>query len=161
MTIAKKLKAYLDNEKINYQILEHSLAYTAMEIAGSQHIPGRQVIKSVIVKADNTLVMCVLPAIHYIDLYKLKDLLKAKNVELASEEDLAKQFPEFEVGAEPPFGNLYNLPVYADKVLEVDEDIVFNAGTHTDMIKMKWKDYQRLANPKMVDLGIHIQAIKG
>lgn len=161
MAIARQLKAYLEREKVDFEVLEHPLAYTAMEIAGSQHVPGRQVIKSVIVRADANLVMCVLPAIHYIDLYKLKDILKAKAITLASEEEIARLFPEFEVGAEPPFGNLYNLPVYADKILAVDEDIVFNAGTHTDMVKMKWKDYQKLASPILVDLGIHIHSIKG
>ena len=161
MSVSQKIKAYLDKENVGYQVLEHSLAYTAMEIAGSQHVPGRQVIKTVIVKADNKFVMCVLPAIHYIDLYKLQDILKTKNVQLATEEEISKLFPEYEVGAEPPFGHLYNLPVYADKVLEVDEDIVFNAGTHTDMIKIKWKDYQRLAKPTIVDIGIHVQTVKG
>lgn len=161
MSVSQKIKAYLDKENVGYQVLEHSLAYTAMEIAGSQHVPGRQVIKTVIVKADNKFVMCVLPAIHYIDLYKLQDILKTKNVQLATEEEISKLFPEYEVGAEPPFGHLYNLPVYADKVLEVDEDIVFNAGTHTDMIKIKWKDYQRLSRPTIVDIGIHVQTVKG
>jgi Ala-tRNA(Pro) deacylase len=161
MTVVHKLKAYLDRENIDYQILEHSLAYTAMEIAGSQHVPGRQVVKSVIVKAENKFIMCILPAIHYIDLYKLQDILKTKEISLASEQEISKLFPEFEMGAEPPFGNLYNLPIYADKALEVDEGIVFNAGTHTDMIKMKWSDYARLAKPILADLGIHIQALKG
>lgn len=161
MGIAIKLKNYLDKEKIPYELLEHSLAYTALEIAGSQHIPGRQVAKSVIVKSDDIFLMCVLPAIHYIDLQKFKKILNSKHLELAQEEEIAKLFPEFEVGAEPPFGNLYGLPLYADKSLEVDEDIVFNAGTHTDMVKMKWRDYQRIAKPQIVDLGIHIQSVKG
>jgi Ala-tRNA(Pro) deacylase len=161
MSISQKLKGYLDQEKIDYEMLEHSLAYTAMEIAGSQHIPGRLVIKSVIIKADGNLIMCILPAIHYIDLYKLKDILKVENIELVSEEEISILFPHFEVGAEPPFGNLYGIPIYADKTLEVDENIAFNDGTHTGMIKMKWKDYQKLAQPQMIDFGIHIHAIKG
>lgn len=161
MTVTHKLKAYLDREKIDYQVLEHSVAYTAMEIAGSQHVPGRQVVKSVIVKINQKFLMCILPAIHYIDLYKLQEILKTREINLASEQEISKLFPEFEVGAEPPFGNLYNMPIYADKTLEVDEDIVFNAGTHTDMIKMKWNDYARLAKPILVDLGIHIQTLKG
>lgn len=161
MSVSKKLKDYLEKEKIEYQILEHSLAYTAMEIAGIQHVPGRQVVKSVIVKSDNQYIMSVLPAIHYLDLYKIQAYLHSKSVQLASEEELSKLFPDFDVGAEPPFGNLYGLPVYADKLLEEDDDIVFNAGTHTDMIKMKWKDYQNLVQPTIVDIGIHIHTVKG
>lgn len=161
MSISDKITAYLKKNQVVFEILEHPLAYTAMEIAGSQHIPGRQMIKSVIVKGDGKFFMCVLPAIHYIDLFKLKDILHTKHVDIASETEIAQLFPDFDVGAEPPFGHLYNLPVYADKLLEEDEHILFNAGTHTEMIKMKWRDYKKLVNPMLVDMGIHIQTLKG
>ena len=160
MSIPQKIKNYLDKENIAYEALEHSLAYTATEIASSQHVPGRQIVKTVIVKADDQYVMCLLPSIHYLDLYKLQAILKSKSIELAEEQEIAKLFPDYEVGAEPPFGHLCNLAIYADKLLEFDEDIVFNAGTHNDMIKMKWEDYRRLAHPKIVDMGIHIQTSK-
>jgi Ala-tRNA(Pro) deacylase len=161
MSSSQKIISYLSQNKIPYEICEHPLAYTAMEIAGSQHVPGRQIIKSVIIKIENEFLMCILPAIYYIDLYKLQGALRAKHIEIASEEEAAKLFPDYEVGAEPPFGHLYNMPVYADKILEEDEDILFNAGTHTDMIKMKWRDYKKLANPILIDMGIHIQTLKG
>lgn len=147
----------MDKEKVNYQTLQHAAAYTAMEIAGSQHIPGREVIKSVIVKADGAFIMCLLPSIHYLNMDKLKALIKAKEIRLASEEEIAKLFPDYEVGAEPPFGHLYGLKVYADKILEEDENIAFNAGTHTDMLMMKFTDFKKLVKPIFGDLGFHIQ----
>ena len=156
MTVSAKIKELLDKQHIGYQILEHSIAYTAMEIAGAQHVPGKQLIKSVIVKADGQYLMCVLPAIHLIDFDKLKKVTGAKKIELAKEKDIQKLFPEYEVGAEPPFGQLYGLYVYVDKLLQENEEIVFNAGTHTDMIKIKWKDFEKLTKPRLADFGVHI-----
>lgn len=156
MSISHNLRTLLEKEGIEFNILEHTPAYTAMEIAGAQHVPGRQVIKSVIVKADGKFVMCILPAIHYLDLDKLKKALNTKYVELAKEEDIARLFPDDEVGGEPPFGNLYGLPVIADKILEEDNDIAFNAGSHTEMIQMKFHDYQRLVKPSFAEIGVHI-----
>ncbi len=161
MSLSKIITDYLKQNHVSFEILEHPLAYTAMEIADSQHVPGRQMVKSVIVKGDGNFFMCLLPAIYYIDLFKLKDLLHVKHVDIANEQEISKLFPDFEVGAEPPLGHLYNLPIYADKLLEEDEHIVFNAGSHTQMIKMKWRDYKKLAQPTMVDMGIHIQTLKG
>lgn len=156
MVVSSKVKQYLDKEHIGYQILEHSIAYTAMEIAGAQHVPGKQMIKSVIVKADGKYLMCVLPAIHLIDFDKLKKVTGAKKVELAKEKDLEKLFPDYDIGAEPPFGQLYGLQVFVDKLLQENEEIVFNGGTHTDMIKIKWKDFVKLTKPKIADIGTHI-----
>lgn len=156
MSISHKLRALLEKEGVEFNILEHQPAYTALEIAGAQHVPGRQVIKSVIVKVDGRFVMCVLPAIHYLDLEKLKTALSAKQVELATEEDIARLFPDDEVGGEPPFGNLYGLPIIVDKILEEDNDIVFNAGSHTEMIQMKFSDYQRLVKSRIAEIGVHI-----
>lgn len=156
MSISHKLRATLEKEGVEFNILEHQPAYTALEIAGAQHVPGRKVIKCVIVKADGKFLMCVLPAIHLLDLNKLKNVLNTKHVELAKEEDIARLFPDDEVGGEPPFGNLYGLPVIVDKILEEDNDIVFNAGSHTEMIQMKFHDYQRLVKPAVAEIGIHI-----
>jgi Ala-tRNA(Pro) deacylase len=100
--------------------------------------------------------MCVLPAIHLIDFEKLKKATGDSNPILADEEEISKLFPDYDVGAEPPFGHLYGLKVYADKALEEDEEIVFNAGSHTDVIKMKFADYKRLANPVIANIGTHI-----
>jgi Ala-tRNA(Pro) deacylase len=156
MSISTKVKEYLDREHVGYQILQHSLAYTAMEIAGAQHVPGKQLIKSVIVKADGNFFMCVLPAIHLIDFDKLKKITGAKDIQLAKEREISELFPDYEMGAEPPFGQLYSLRVFVDKMLEENEEIVFNAGTHTDMIKIKFKDFIRLTKPTIADFGTHI-----
>lgn len=156
MAISSKLKSYLDKKNIHYQILEHDVAYTALEIAKAQHIPGRQFVKSVILNADGKYILCVLPSIHFIDMEKCKNILKAQQLSLAEEEEVAKLFPEYEVGGEPPFGQLSSLPVYMDKILQEDEEIAFNAGNHSEIIKMKLSDYIHLVNPIFVDIGIHI-----
>lgn len=156
MPISPKVKAFLDDQNVDYEIAEHPIAYTAMEVAGSQHIPGKQMVKSVIIKANAEFVMCVLPAIHLIDFEKLKSVTGEEKIKLANEQEIALLFPDYEVGAEPPFGQLYGLKVYADKILEEDHEIFFNAGTHTDVVKMTFTDYKRLVNPIIEDIGTHI-----
>lgn len=156
MSIAKKLKEYLEKQNVDYSHSQHETAYTAQEIAGVQHIPGKQFVKTVLVKADGKSILCVLSANHMIDFGKLKALLQSKDVELADETEIATLFPDYEIGAMPPFGHLQGLPVYADRFLEDDDEIVFNAGTHTDVIKIKLADFKRLEKPKMGDFGIHI-----
>lgn len=156
MTVPKGIKEYLEREKIAYELLEHNRAFTATEVAGAQHIPGRKMVKTVIIKADDQFIMCLLPAIHYLDLDKLKEIIGSKQIRLAHEEEMSKLFPDCEIGSEPPFGLLYGLKVYADKFLEEDHEVAFNAGSHTDMIKMQFKDLQRLAQPTFIEMGIHI-----
>lgn len=156
MGISQTIKNYLEKEKVSYQSLEHDLAYTALETAEAQHVPGRQVVKSVIVSADGKNVMCVLPSIYKIDMEKLKSALKAKEVHLANEKQVATLFPGYELGAEPPFGSQAGLKVFLENVLKENDSIVFNAGTHTDMIRIKMKDYIRLANPTFADFATHM-----
>lgn len=156
MALSPKVKDYLESKHIGYQLLEHEAAFTAQEIAGAQHLPGRNVVKTVIVNADGQFVMCVLPAVHRIDFSKLKNILKARDVHLAEESEVASLFPDCEVGAEPPFGQVYGLKVYADKILEENEEIAFNAGTHTDMLRIKYKDFVRLVKPTIADFGVHV-----
>lgn len=156
MAASQKVIDFLKKNQVKFELLEHPTAYTAQEIAGKQHLPGRQVVKAVIVHADENIVMCVLPSIHLIDFDRLKKLIGAEELFLASENEIAEIFPEYEVGAEPPFGHLYGLDVYVDKFLENSNEIVFNAGTHTDMIKMKYQDFIKLASPKVATFGIHI-----
>lgn len=153
MAISKKIKTYLDKNKIKYSTMKHKEAFTAQEIAAAQHIPGKQVVKTVLVKADDKYILAVLPAVHMVNFDSLKKVLKAKKVSLASEDDISKLIPDFEVGAMPPFGNMFDLPVYADSLLKEDKDIVFNAGSHTDMIKIKYKDFEKLANPVIGEFG--------
>jgi Ala-tRNA(Pro) deacylase len=156
MAISSKVKNYLEKEKVPYEIAEHPLAYTASTIAGAQHVPGKQMVKSVIVKDKGGFLMCVLPAIHLIDFKKLSKACGVDKVVLADEDELAKIFPDYEIGAEPPFGHLYGLRVFADNILQNHEEIVFNAGTHTDVIKMKFSDFVRLVKPTIADIGTHI-----
>lgn len=156
MTISAKIIQYLDENGVEYQIAEHPLAYTAAEVAGTQHIPGKQMVKAVIVKAGNEFIMCVLPAIHMVDFDKLMHVLGNEELELAEEKDLKALFPDYDVGAEPPFGHLYGLKVYADSILEEGEEIVFNAGTHTDVVKLSFKDFKRLVKPQIAEIGSHI-----
>lgn len=156
MTVAAKIKELLEKEKVNYQVLEHDLAFTALEVAQAQHLPGHQVVKSIIVGADGKWAMCVLPATHRIDFSKLQRVLKAKDIKLASEEQAASFFPNYEVGAMPPFGHVVGMTVYVDKSLEENEAIAFNAGTHTDVLKIRFKDYVRIAKPIIEEFSIHI-----
>ena len=156
MTISSKIKTFLEKENVKYEVSEHALAYTAAEVAGTQHVPGKQMVKSVIVKSDGEFMMCVLPAIHLIDFEKLRDVTGASSIILAEEEEIGKLFPDYDLGAEPPFGQLYGLEVYADKILEEDDQIIFNAGTHTDVVKIAFTDFKRIVNPIIADIGTHI-----
>jgi len=156
MAASKKILDYLNEHKVRYELLEHPVAFTAMEIADKQNVKGKQVVKSVIVLVDGKTLMCVLPAIHMIDFDSLKNVKNAETVELASEDQVADCFPEYEVGAEPPFGHLYGMDVLVDKFLENDDEILFNAGTHTDMIKIKYADYVKLVKPQVAEFGTHI-----
>jgi Ala-tRNA(Pro) deacylase len=150
------IRQILENENVSYRVLEHPLAFTALEIAESQHIPGQEVVKTIIVKGDTQIVMCVLPATHKIDFTKLLKVLNATEGHLVPEGLLAQLFPEYEVGAMPPFGHLAGLKVYVDKILEENEHIAFNAGSHREMLQIKFKDFVRLTSPSIVDIGVHI-----
>jgi Ala-tRNA(Pro) deacylase len=131
--------------------IKHSAAYTAQEIAASAHVPGKELAKTVMVKIDGQMAMAVLPASFRVDFKDLKDLAGAKKVELASEQEFKKLFPECEVGAMPPFGNLYDMAVYVANPLPEDEEIAFNAGSHTELIRLPYKDFQKLAKPTVGD----------
>lgn len=150
MAIARTLKAFLQRSKVKYKTLKHEVAYTAQEIAAAQHVPGQQVAKCVLVKTDaGTYVLAVLPAVVLTDFKSLAKAARAKKVGLASESDIKKAFPDVEVGAMSPFGQLYHVPVIVEQGLTTGEEIVFNAGSHTDMIRMRYKDFAKLAKPKI------------
>ncbi|MEI8364933.1 MAG: YbaK/EbsC family protein [Parachlamydiaceae bacterium] len=156
MSVSGKIKRFLEQEKINYQILEHNPAFTALEIAQAQHLPGHQVVKTVVVDADGKQILCVLPSTHKIDFDRLKKMLNAQNVALTNETQVGKLFPEYEIGAMPPFGRTPDLKVYVDKDLAENESIAFNAGTHVDMLKIRFKDFVKIATPTFGTFGIHI-----
>ena len=157
MAISSRLKDFLDAQSVDYEVLEHPEAFTAQETAGAQHVSGANVIKPVVVRCDGQPVMCVLPAIHMIDLDKFQDVSGATKIVLATEAELGDLFPDYPLGAEPPFGRLYGLTVFIDTFFEDIEDVCFNAGTHTEMVRMKFKDYLDLAKPvTMGDFGKHV-----
>lgn len=148
----QKLKEFLDAQGVKYVSISHSLAYTAQEIAALTHIKGKDLAKTVMVKVDGEMAMAVLPANYQVDLGLLQQAAGAARVELAGEEEFKGRFPQCEVGAMPPFGNLYGMDVYADTELAEDEEIAFNAGSHTELIRLSYSDFKRLVNPKVVAL---------
>jgi len=155
MTVPDRIAKFLKENKVKYKTQTHVPAYTAQEIAAAQHVPGKELAKTVIVKVDGKFAMAVLPASYRIDFDALKGLVKAKEVKLAGEEEFAGLFPGVETGAMPPFGNLYDLPVYAESSLREDETITFNAGTHVETITMAYADFERLVKPTIGSFGIH------
>ncbi len=155
MGCKEELEAYLRESKAPFQVQHHALAYTAQEVAAAEHIPGRMLAKVVMVLGNGKLAMFVLPAPARVDLERVAAVLGVKKARLANEEQFADRFPGCEIGAMPPFGNLYDLPVYVDKSLAEDETIVFEAGTHTDTMSMKYADYERLAQPKAAEFARH------
>jgi Ala-tRNA(Pro) deacylase len=146
------VKKLLDLKNIPYEHRVHPTALTAQQVAAAERIPGTVVAKTVVVKADNKFVMAVLPATAKVDLPALRETLRANKLRLAKEAEFYGLFPDSEPGAMPPFGNLYGLPVYADESLARDQAILFNAGTHQDAIRMSYRDFTRLAEPKICSL---------
>jgi Ala-tRNA(Pro) deacylase len=148
--ILKKLREYLDSHNVKYVVIHHSPAFTAQEVAATAHVPGKEMIKTVMVKVDDRMTMVALPASANLDFNKLRDSLKARHVELANEREFRDLFPECEVGAMPPFGPLYEVEMVLSNKLAEDEFVAFNAGSHREVIKMAFKDYQQLTHPRMV-----------
>jgi Ala-tRNA(Pro) deacylase len=145
---AQKLKDFLDRHDIKYATTSHSLAYTAQEIAASAHIAGQELAKTVMVKIDNKMAMAVLPASYKVSFDLLKQAAGAGKVELANEQEFRDMFPELEVGAMPPFGNLYGMEVFVDESLSQDDEIAFNDGSHTELMRLAYRDFDRLVKPK-------------
>jgi Ala-tRNA(Pro) deacylase len=150
--MSRTLEAYLDEQGVKYITLRHSPAYSAHELAAMLHVADRELAKTVIVKADGEPAMVVLPANRRIDFHLLKEELRAHTVEMVSEDELSDMFPNCEVGAMPPFGNLVGLPVYVARPLTMDETIVFNDGTFATAVRMSYRDFERLVHPKVVDI---------
>ena len=142
-----RLKDFLDKEHIKYVTIGHSPAYTAQEIAAEAHIPGKELAKTVVVKIDGEMVMVVTPASERIELDHLKDSLGAREVDLATENEFKDSFPDCETGAMPPFGNLYGMKVFVSQTLREDEQIAFNAGTHSELVRLPYTEFERLVEP--------------
>ena len=150
----KKLKTYLDENDIRYVVIQHSPAYTATEIAQSAHIPGKELAKTVLLKLDGEVVMVVLPATEMVDLELMRRATGGNVVELATEGEFAGLFPQCELGAMPPFGNLWEMKTFVDQHLREDEKIAFNAGNHTELIQLSYGDFERLVEPTVLEIGI-------
>jgi Ala-tRNA(Pro) deacylase len=160
MEIPKRLIDCLDQNNVKYEILRHAEAVTAQRIAQAEHIKGRHQAKVVMLKSGDQHLMVVLPADHHIDLQKIEKAI-GKPLSLSKENDFKSLFPDSVIGAMPPFGNLYGLPTYVDKHLAEQDYIVFEAGTHTDAIKMSYSDYEKIVRPGVEDLAIKVQPMKG
>jgi Ala-tRNA(Pro) deacylase len=145
-----KVKEFLDANAVKYVVISHSKAYTAQGVAAVSHISGKEVAKTVIVKLDDALAMAVLPASYQVDLPALRHATGTQIAELASEREFKQHFPDCETGAMPPFGNLYGIPVYVDESLTADKEIAFNAGSHYELIRMAYLDFERLVGPEVL-----------
>jgi Ala-tRNA(Pro) deacylase len=150
----RKLREFLDSNQVKYFVISHSPAYTAQEIAAAAHVSGYELAKTVIVSINGKMAMAVLPATRQLDFELLRELCGTRDIELAGEDEFSGLFPECEIGAMPPFGNLYGIDVYVDDELAEDEDIVFNAGAHTELLRLSYADYRRLVKPLQARLAI-------
>ena len=146
----KKLKEFLDNNNVKYVTITHSKAYTAQEVAATSHIPGKALAKVVIVELDGEMAMAVLPANRKIVLQDLREITGSEQVRFVAEEKFKDRFPDCEIGAMPPFGNLYGMDVYAAESLAENDEIAFNAGSHEEIIKLSFRDFERLVQPRVM-----------
>ncbi len=153
----KRLKEFLDANNIKYIIISHSRSFTSQETAASAHISGKELAKTVVIKIDGKMAMAVLPASDKIDLNILREVTGSKLVELSNEREFKDLFPECEIGAMPPFGNLYGMDVFVSESLARDEEIAFNAGSHRELLKMAYRDFERLVKPRVMKFSVEIK----
>jgi Ala-tRNA(Pro) deacylase len=149
MSISITLKEYLDNNNVDYEITKHKVVYTSQELAACLHVPGKVMTKVVMVKAGGKDVMTVMPACRKVDVQRLKGILKLDDVRIEKEEEFMGLFPKCDVGAIPPFGNLFGLTVYMDSSLTDDEYLLIQTGSNKEALRIKYKDFARLVNPKV------------
>lgn len=149
MSSLQRLQDYLDRNHVHYEVMSHREAYTAPEIAHALHVSGKLFAKVVIAKADGRFVMVVLPSNWQVDFTRLREVLGARHLRLATEAEFRGLFPDCEIGAMSPFGNLYDVPVYVDELLAEDEEIVFEAGTHFGAVKLRYEDFANLVHPTL------------
>ena len=147
MKCRERLEQYLRENGAGFEVMTHSQAFTMQEVAAALHVPGKQVAKVVIVRADDDTAMLVLSAPSRLNTAKARDLLQVRKVRIAKEDEFSDLFPDCATGAMPPFGNLYDLPVYVDQSLAAEPNIVFRIGTHRETMKVAYADFSRLAQP--------------
>jgi Ala-tRNA(Pro) deacylase len=152
---SQKLEQFLQSNHVPFRTLEHPYAMTAQATAARANVDEHEMAKIVMVWLDDRLAMAVVPSNELLDLARLREASGARAVSIASEADFKHRFAECEVGAMPPFGNLYGMDVYADDGLAKDEHIAFNAGSHRELVSMEWRDYERLVRPRVVPMTRH------
>ena len=150
----QKLKEFLDSHNIKYVVISHSRAFTAQETAASAHVPVKELAKTVMVKMNGKMAMAVLPASCKVDFDLLKKATEAATIEIANEKEFKDLFPDCEIGAMPPFGNLYGMAVFVAKTLTEDREIAFNAGSHRELVKLAYKDFEQLVKPKVITFSV-------
>lgn len=144
MSIPQRIREYLDSQGVAYESLPHPEAYSGQEVAHSLHLSGKKLAKTVVLDADGRAVMAVLPASNRLNLTQFRELVRARHVALLPESELARLFPDCELGAVPPLAHLYGMEVWVDAALAAAPEIVFTAGTHVDAVRMKYEDFERL-----------------
>lgn len=149
MSISLRISEYLDAQKVGFEVIHHPQAFTAQEVAHSLHISGKRLAKAVVLKGDDKLVMAVLPASHRLNIRELQAAIGVKHLQMLDESELTKIFPDCELGAIPPFGNLYGMETWVDRAVSESEEIVFCAGTHRDCVRMKYAQYANLTKPQV------------
>jgi Ala-tRNA(Pro) deacylase len=147
MAIPQRIRDYLDSQNVPYETLHHSQAFTAQEVAHSLHVSGKKCVKAVMAEGDSKTVMVVIPAAHRLNFQELKSALRAKQLEMLVERELVGLFPDCDLGAVPPIGNLYGIDVWVDRAVASTEKILFCAGTHEDCIRMRYSDFAKLTRP--------------
>jgi Ala-tRNA(Pro) deacylase len=156
MPLLEKLRVFLDTNHVEYKHTVHPIAYTACQVASAEHLPTREVAKAVVILGDNEYHLVVVPANRLVDFHEVRIALGLKHARMATEEELSRLFPDCEVGAMPPMGNLYAIPVYLDSGLASEEMIAFNGGTHRDVVHMKTADFRKLVHPQVVSLACEV-----
>ena len=152
MPLLEKLRVFLGGNGAEYTHTVHSIAYTAREVASAEHLPAREVAKTVVIHGDNRYHMLVLPANRLVDFQEVRDVLGFTHARMVPETELARLFPDCELGAMPPVGSLYGMPVYLDSGLAAEDMITFNAGTHRDVVHMRTSEFRRLVQPTLISL---------
>lgn len=156
MAVTERLRRVLDEQHVDYRLLPHREAFTAQEVAQASHVPGRELAKALVIREDAArYVMLVLPATCRVDLAALGQERGSRRLSLASEGEITQLFPDCETGAMPPFGNLYDLPVYVDACLARSADVFFQAGNHHEVVRMRYPDYERLVQPVAGEFCLH------
>jgi len=149
--VSTRLRTFLEERKVPFEVVHHRLDFTAQEAAADTRTHGREFAKSVVLRMDGRFILVVLPAHHRVNLEKVRVALGGEEIRLASEKEMSAIFVDCEIGAEPPFGNLYELPVYASPAITEARHITFNAGTHEDVVRMDIKEFERLVRPIVID----------